>query len=167
MELVLSVAALLISTGTLGLTYRAWQLTDRRARIPVLVFVLVREQGWVLRNVGNGPALNIIVARQAQHGDTEWLEPTLVQPLAKDAEAPLRWLVEDMDVAVLGATYQDFAGADRSGAGRTFTAICANSLSSVAPGRHLPDWPAAAVEPGWRRERRAGKQFRVIPRADP
>jgi hypothetical protein len=154
MELALSIAAFVVSAVTLGSTYRIWQLSDRRSRIPVLVFILVDGKGWVLRNVGNGPALNIVVARKAQHDDQEWLDPTSVPPLARDAEVPLGWIRKGVDAAALGATYQDFAGADTARPGRTYTAICAHSLSSVLPGRRLPAWTAAQLEPSWQRERR-------------
>jgi hypothetical protein len=153
LEIVLSSAAFFMSALTLGLSYRVWQLGDRRSRIPVLVFLLEPDRGWILRNVGNGPALNIVVARKASHGDAPWLDPTRVPPIARDGELVLGWLVPGNDVAVLGATYQDFLGADTSRAGRTYTAICAYSLSSVRPGRRLPAWSMDETEPDWIRLR--------------
>ncbi len=50
-----SIAAILLSGVTFGLSYRASRAAERRARIPVLVFVYDGAQGWLLRNVGNGP----------------------------------------------------------------------------------------------------------------
>lgn len=156
-ELVLSVSAFAVSASSLAFTYRAWQVSDRRARIPVLVFVMVPDRGWVLRNVGNGPALNITVARKsAAAGD--WLEPTRVPPLGRDAEIALTWWRRPTELAVLGATYQDFAGADTARPGRTYTAICHESLSSVRPGRQLPAWSVGSSEASWRRER-AGRRW--------
>jgi hypothetical protein len=155
-EIVLSAAAFVLSIVTLGFSFRAWQLGDRRARIPVLVFVLVRDQGWVLRNIGNGPALNVVVAWRDSHDATApWLDPTRVQPIPRDGEIALGWFVKGMNIEVLGATYQDFLGADTARSGRTYTATCAYALSRVRPGRHLPDWSLDEAEPQWSRERQA------------
>jgi hypothetical protein len=155
LEITLSAAAFFMSALTLGLSYRVWQLGDRRSRIPVLVFLLEPDRGWILRNVGNGPALNIVVARKASHGDSTWLDPTGVPPIARDGEVVLDWLVPGSGLAALGATYQDFVGADTSRPGRTYTAICEYSLSSVRPGRRLPAWTMEQIEPDWIRRRKA------------
>jgi len=159
LEITLSVAAFAISALTLGSSFRVWQLGDRRSRIPVLVFLLVPDRGWTLRNVGNGPALNIVVARKASHTDSSWLDPTRVPPIARDGELHLAWLVPGTDVDALGATYQDFLGADTSRPGRTYTAICEYSLNSVRPGRRLPNWSAEQTEPDWIRLRRARQEI--------
>lgn len=54
----IAAAALILSLVTFWLAQRSARATDRRARIPVLVFVY-DDGRWLLRNVGNGPALNI------------------------------------------------------------------------------------------------------------
>jgi hypothetical protein len=154
-EILLSAAAFLFSVVTLVFSFRAWQLGDRRARIPVLVFVFERDQRWVLRNIGNGPALNVTVAWRDSHEPSPWLDPTRVPPIPRDGQVALSWLVKGMNIQVLGATYQDFLGADSSRPGRTYTATCAYALSSVRPGRHLPNWTTEETQPQWIRERLA------------
>jgi hypothetical protein len=76
-----------------------------RTRKPVLVFVDDREQGcWVLRNVGSGPALNVLVAQPAGR---QWFNPVLVPPFGKDSAIPLTWLGR-INITGLGASYSDF-----------------------------------------------------------
>jgi hypothetical protein len=72
-----SIVAILLSGVTFGLSYRASRAAEQRARIPVLVFVYDGAQGWLLRNVGNGPALNIEVAQKVVRGERagSWINP--------------------------------------------------------------------------------------------
>ncbi len=107
LQTALSLSAIVLSAVTFGLSYRAGQIANRRSRIPVLVFVYDRQRGWLLHNVGNGPALNIMVAARKTHEqpESEWQPPTRVPPIARDDEFELRWLARS-NVAVLAATYQ-------------------------------------------------------------
>jgi hypothetical protein len=76
-----------------------------RARKPVLVFVDDPEREcWVLHNVGNGPALNVLVA---QREGGQWFNPVLAPPLANDGAFPLTWLGR-VNTSGLGVTYSDF-----------------------------------------------------------
>jgi hypothetical protein len=92
-----SIAAILLSGVTFGLSYRASRAAERRARIPVLVFVYDGAQGWLLRNVGNGPALNIEVAQKVVRGERagSWTNPVRVPPVGRDNEILLSWLGGD------------------------------------------------------------------------
>jgi hypothetical protein len=150
-EVILSGAALLISVATLGVTYRSWQLADRRSRLPVLVFLDSPGPRWRLKNVGNGPALNVVVAQKLRHDDTGWVEPTRVPALGRDEELPLTWLAGGGNVDVLAATYADLVGADGRGRGRTFTTLCAHNVNIVKPGTGIPAAVVTASEPDWRR----------------
>jgi hypothetical protein len=108
--------------------------SDRRSRLPVLVVVYDPARGWLLRNVGNGPALNVIVA---QHNDQQgWFAPVRVPPIARDAELSLAYLGH-WDEGRIGAIYEDFLGADRRGRGRAFTVTCGRDINRVRPGRKL------------------------------
>ncbi len=60
---VLTAAAVIVSLGSVAVTLWNYQRTAIAARKPVLIFEYSRE-GWQLCNVGNGPALNVIVARK-------------------------------------------------------------------------------------------------------
>jgi hypothetical protein len=152
-EMVLSVIAIVLSAVTFGLTYRAGQAVDRRSRIPVLVFVYDEQRGWLLRNVGNGPALNITTAIRKTHaqGEDEWEAPTRVPPIERDGEFELHWL-RHANVAVLAATYQDFLAADTSRKPRVYTVTSAYDLNQVVPRRLLPDWSVAKSVPHWHQQ---------------
>lgn len=65
------------------------------------------EDGWGLRNVGNGPALNVVVARKPPGG--EWFQPVRVPPLAKDAEFPISWAAH-VSKNRFGAAYEAMDG---------------------------------------------------------
>jgi hypothetical protein len=110
-----------------------------RARKPVLVFVDDPEQGcWVLRNVGNGPALNVLVA--LRHGG-RWFNPVLVPPFGKDSSFPLRWLGR-INTAGLGATYSDFED-------RRYTSTLGGERSRAYAGDRLPRWKDAEIRRYW------------------
>ena len=119
-----------------------------RGRMPVLVFEW-QPNGWVLHNVGSGPALNVIIAQGRgdpprkgillQRGVHEpWFNPVQLPPLARDAQHPLSWIVEESG---LGATYADALGA-------SYTAKCGNDRSIMFDGVHLPVWQDG-VRPHW------------------
>src|ERR1041384_6175962 len=86
----LSSTALLVSVVTFALNYRHTRGSAVLARKPVLIFEYDGELGWVLRNVGAGPALNVIVAQKRVGGD--WFNPVRVPPLSKDGRFLLAWL---------------------------------------------------------------------------
>lgn len=89
--------ALFISVVSVGIAFASFvvnfvlnQRAAVRARKPVLVFVDDPEEGcWVLRNVGNGPSLNVLIAQRAEG---RWFNPVRVPPLGRDSSFPLRWL---------------------------------------------------------------------------
>ena len=149
----ISIAAIIVSSVTFGLSYRASKAAERRLRIPVLVFVYDGLQGWLLRNVGNGPALNIEVAKSVVHSNqlSYWVNPVRVPPIARDKEVVLSWLGHD-NLHALGAVYEDFLGADEGTRGRVYTVTCSSDRNSIAPGRHLPVWPEAEIVASWHSE---------------
>jgi hypothetical protein len=154
LQTVLSLSAIVLSAVTFGLSYRAGQIVDRRSRIPVLVFVYDRHRGWLLRNVGNGPALNIMVAARQTHEqpENEWQAPTRVPPIARDDEFELKWLARS-NIAVLAATYQDFLAADTSDEPRSYTVTCAYDLNHIVPQRILPNWNIKQSKPHWQQSK--------------
>jgi hypothetical protein len=151
-QTILSVAALVLSAITFVLAYRATLTADRRSRIPVLVFVY-DNGSWILRNVGNGPALNIIVAIRWRHEDPadRWDLPTRVPPIATDREFLLTWLGAS-NVAVLAATYQDFLQANTSGEARSYSVTSRYDLNEVVTRRILPAWSVDETVPHWARD---------------
>jgi hypothetical protein len=131
-------AALVISVVSVGIALTSFAvnlaLSHRaaiRARKPVVVFVDdPHEDCWVLRNVGNGPALNVLVAqREKDHG---WFNPVRVPPLGKDSLFPLHWLGR-WNAGGLGATYSDFED-------RRYTSTLGGEISCTYDGDRLPHW---------------------------
>lgn len=116
----------------------------------MLVFVYDGLRGWLLRNVGNRPALNIEVALKVVRGEGagSWLDPVRVSPIARDSERVLDWLGHD-NLHGLGAVYEDFLAADERKPGRVYTVTCGNDRNVITPGRHLPTWPEAETTASW------------------
>jgi hypothetical protein len=137
---IVSTLALILSVISFALSY--WQ--SRRGAVtnvmPVLVFVYEQngQSGqWVLQNVGNGPALNIVVADKASE-ESAWSNPVRLPPLPREGRFPLRvtrpkWLA---------ASYDDIHG-------HQYSATCVNNDSRVRAGRVLPNWAAGEVRPYW------------------
>jgi hypothetical protein len=110
-----------------------------RARKPVLVFVDDPEHGcWVLRNVGNGPALNVLVAQRAAG---QWFNPVLVPPFGKDSAIPLTWLGR-INITGLGASYSDFED-------RRYSSTLGGDRSRTYEGDQLPQWTDDEVKRYW------------------
>jgi hypothetical protein len=133
----LSATALVISIFTFALNYGHMQRTAPLNRKPVLMFEYAGDRGWVLRNVGSGPALNIIVAQNRVRG--EWFNPMRVPPLSKDGEVVLKWLGH-VNTTGFGATYTDSENF-------AYTSMCGNDLSSVYEGMLFG--PGEEAQIGW------------------
>jgi hypothetical protein len=136
---ILSLIALCISMMTFALGYRLTRRSAILGRKPVLVFVYDGKIGWILRNVGAGPALNVIVAQR--HRSYGWTNPVRVPPLAKDGEMVLQWL-RHVNTTGLGASYCDFDQA-------LYTSICGNDLNQVFDGNHMRAWPEKDIHRHW------------------
>ena|ERR1043165_383217 len=112
--------------------------TELRVVRPVLV-VVYRRDGWYLVNVGNGPALDVVVAQKPARG--KWCRPVRVPPFSKDAELRLFWLGHD-NVHAIGATYRDFEE-------RTYTSMCGDDRTTVKRGNHFPHWSESEIKRHW------------------
>jgi hypothetical protein len=143
----LACAAIIFSVVTFAWTRTSAQASDRRSRIPVLVFVYETDH-WLLRNVGNGPALNIVVAIKNGHEDSQWQKPTRIPPIGRDDGFRLSWL-GDSGPAKIAATYEDFLAADTPGKSRFYTVQIEYDINSINPGRSLPDWGASQSIAHW------------------
>jgi hypothetical protein len=149
----IAVVALILSVVTFGLAQRFTSAADRRSRIPVLVFVYESNGYWILRNVGNGPALNITLAIKAKHDDRDWQNPTRIPPIGRNDEFRLSWL-GDSDIAVIAASYEDFLTADNPRRSRVYTVSMVDDINRVVPRRELPHWSAGESMAQWEREQR-------------
>ena len=144
-ETILAIGALIVSIASITISYFAARSTELRSRMPVLVFIYSRHSGWMLRNVGNGPALNVIVARKRVKGD--WFDPRRISPLGRDHQLVLEWIGHDNEYG-LGATYSDFLEGEDQRRGR-YTVTCGNDLNRVRRGSHLPTWNESDIEAYW------------------
>jgi hypothetical protein len=137
--LFISAVSVVIALSSLVLNVWLNQRAAVRARKPVLVFVdEPHEHCWVLRNVGNGPALNVLVAQQA---DGRWFNPVLVPPCGRDSVYPLRWLGRVNNTG-LGATYSDFEG-------YVYTSTLSSERSRTYEENQLPQWADQEVGRYW------------------
>lgn len=135
----LSVFAILISVITFVVSFLHTWRTSVAAKRPVLVFVYDQEKGWIVRNIGNGPALNVVIAQR--HIDDDWFNPVRVPPFSKDSEFGLNWIGHS-NISYLGATYSDFDG-------RTYTSICGNDLSQAFRGARFGPWKEDRIGRHW------------------
>jgi hypothetical protein len=154
-EIILSAAAVMISVVSFAISYLASRSAERRSRMPILVFVYDESnEFWILRNVGNGPALNVLVAEGKADG--AWFKPMRVPPLGRHGEVVMTWF-QPPSPHRFGAFYTDFLG-DEAGRHGRYTVICEHDLNRVRPGRHLPEWPEGDIGRYW---------DRPMPPADP
>ena len=66
---------------------------------PIWVFHYNRERGSSVRNVGNGPALEVLIARRTDD-QSDWIYPVRIAPVSRDGEFALKW-VEHSNVRTL------------------------------------------------------------------
>jgi hypothetical protein len=141
MSAALFISAVSVTIALLSFAVNLWlnQRAAVRALKPVLVFVDEPTEGcWVLRNVGNGPALNVLVAQRA---GGRWFNPVIVPPFGKDASLALKWLGR-LNVTGLGATYSDFED-------RRYTATLGDERSRAYDGERLPRWADHEIRRYW------------------
>lgn len=135
----LSSTTLLVSVVAFALNYRHTRRSAVLARKPVLVFEYDGDQGWVLRSVGAGPALKVIVAQKRVGG--EWFNPVRVPPLSNDGKFVLEWL-NHVNTTGLGASYSDTEQLP-------YTSTCGNDLSQVFSGALFGPWPEGQLGKHW------------------
>jgi hypothetical protein len=136
---ILSLVAVTVSLFTFAMNYAYTRRNAILGRRPVLVFEYDGRRGWILRNVGAGPALNVIVAQKRVGG--EWFNPVRIPPLAKDGEFVPAWLVHVNDTG-LGATYSDVESL-------RYTSICGDDLTHIHKGKRFGGWTEAQVGRHW------------------
>ena len=137
LDIWISIFAVLVSFVSFAVTFWQRRASDVTGVKPALVFVFDNAGGWRLQNVGNGPALNIVVARKRPHG--EWFDPVRVPPIPRDGEFELRWVSAD-DENGLGATYNDIRD-------RPYTTTTGDDYSRISAGDQLPERIVPAPHP--------------------
>ena len=136
-----SIVALLLSIITFGFTYRLSNESAVTSVRPVLIFEYTASDGWVVRNVGSGPALNVVVAMKTEASD--WFDPVRVPPLSKDGYFKLTWIGHS-NIRTLGAYYSDILD-------RRYSSICTDDLSTTHAGNQIGEWREADISRHWNR----------------
>jgi hypothetical protein len=136
---VLAALAIFVSLCTFGLSFWFTWRSSIAAKRPLLVFIYEGNTGWILRNIGGGPALNVIVAQKKVGG--EWFNPVRVPPFAKESEMALKWLGHVNNTG-LGVTYTDYED-------RPYTSTCGNDLSRTFRGTRFGPWNEPVVLRHW------------------
>ena len=135
----IAVVSVVLASVSFVVNYTIAHRAAIRARKPVLVFVDDPEREcWVLHNVGNGPALNVLVA---QREGGQWFNPVLAPPLANDGAFPLT-LLGRVNTSGLGVTYSDFED-------RRYTSTLGAERSRTYERNRLPDWRDNEVRRYW------------------
>ena len=140
-ELAISTVALVISLIATATAIYFARASLRTNVLPVLVFVYADSTGWAIKNVGSGPALNIVVADQTPPA-TEWERPTRLYPLAEGQRVLLPWVGQNPDK--LAVVYQDVHNRD-------YTSVVDQDLTIIHRDRVLPEWPDDAIARVWER----------------
>src|SRR5688500_15333335 len=95
-----AVLAVFVSITSLVISIYVSRRSTVVGRRPVLVFDYDGVIGWRVRNIGVGPALNVIIAQKEVGGG--WFNPVRIPPLAKDGDFVLSWCLHVNDTG-LGA----------------------------------------------------------------
>lgn len=75
-EVCVATLAVVISLVASAVTIVQTRQMERTGKMPILVFIYDgKVERWFIRNVGFGPALNIIIAQQCEDGDEDWYQP--------------------------------------------------------------------------------------------
>jgi len=137
-----STTALVVSIGSCALSYNLSQQSAITSVQPVLVFQYNTRSGWSVRNVGNGPALDVLVAMKTDDR-ADWTQPMRIPPLPKDSEFGLKKWDVYTSARTLGATYSDIRR-------RIYSTTCTDDLSAVDEGNSLRIWLDSEIKRHWK-----------------
>lgn len=139
LPIAVSLVALAFSIVSFFLSYRLSVEASVTSVKPVLVFEYDGGKGWILSNIGNGPALNVLVAQKRVGG--EWFNPVRVPPLAAASSLVPSWLGH-VNTTGLGATYTDIDG-------RGYSSVTGNDLTQIHDGRTFGPWSEDQIGRHW------------------
>src|SRR5437763_8165811 len=108
LDSLLPTLALVVSVASFAYAFAKGRYDQVTSVRPALIFVYEPGEGWVIQNVGNGPAMNILIAQkgpEAGAGRANWEGPVRIAPLARDKSFQLHWTAHT-NVHALGATYE-------------------------------------------------------------
>jgi hypothetical protein len=168
-ETVVATAALLFAVISFLISFYSASVAGRRARMPALIFTYdLTYHQWVLRNVGNGPALDIVVA-QRDKKRSKWYMPVRIPPMGKDDQFVVWWLEESRDFG-LGARYHDMVVGDSRALRHVYVTRTGDDVSRIYAGRRsrrvdMPIWPDSEVTRHWQLPLPEPSQVAAIPDA--
>ena len=139
---IISALALTLACASFGYTVIATKGARISASKPVVVFEYSGSNGWSIKNVGNGPALDVVVSIRASNG--AWENPVRVPPLGADSSIKLMYLAHT-NVESLGARYADTNK-------RVYSSIVEKDQTQILEGNHFPEWSEAQVVALWAAE---------------
>ena len=138
-----SIAALIVSLGSLTFTVLKGRYDQIVGVKPALVFVYAPEHGWQIQNIGAGPALNIVIASLNPAEKIEkWKHPVRIPPLKKDGTFGIHWNPHAGSIR-FGAMYEDMWK-------RKYTTICQRDLNTIRRGWRLGGWSEEEITAEWR-----------------
>ena len=135
----ISIVALSFSIISFALSYSLSRSSAIISTRPVLVFEYDREIGWMIKNVGSGPALNVLVA-QKEVGRA-WFNPVRVPPVASGGAFVPNWLGHT-NTTGLGVTYFDVRNV-------AYTSTTGNDLTEISVGSSLGNWKETEIGRHW------------------
>ncbi len=138
-ELTISVVALIVAISSTVASIYFSRMSMRTGVLPTLVLVYEVEKGWTLRNVGNGPALNVTVAHQPHDSDT-WELPTRLYPIPQGETVRVRWVGNNPDR--VAEAYSDVHDNE-------YTSITDEDLTKIYRARKLPVWTQSELRRVW------------------
>ncbi|GJQ57918.1 MAG: hypothetical protein D8M57_04110 [Candidatus Scalindua sp. AMX11] len=116
-------------------------LSARKAGItgirPVLVFCFNSGSGWSLKNIGNGPALNIVLA--LLDADNRWVSPEGIPSLAVNGEFVIGGFNTQIEFIGWGCFYTDISASPYSSTQK-------GSETQIVASPHVPAWNSAEIE---------------------
>ena len=144
-ELIISILALVVAiTSTVAAVYFS-RIKLRTDILPTVVLVYSNTDDWEITNIGNGPALNVMVAHQNHDSDT-WELPTRLYPLPRDGKVAIPWVGKNPDKIAI--SYSDVHN-------NQYTSITDDDLTKIYEdtyrGTDLPQWEELEVQPVWQR----------------
>jgi hypothetical protein len=141
-ELAISLVALILSIfATISSIYFS-NIGLKTNVLPTLVFVYDSKKGWSISNVGNGPALNVIVAHQ-NHGEDNWKDPTRLYPIPEDEVVLIEWVGDNPDK--LMAAYTDVHN-------RPYTSLTDEDLTTIKDKDTSRPWSDSEIRRIWERQ---------------
>jgi hypothetical protein len=127
MQTIVLIASPAIAIASLALNYFLYRKTQRASIMPVLVFVRIAVNQWELANVGQGPALSIVVGDKSQSG--KWGNKVRYFPIAAGASVDVDSL-QHCDQLV--AVYADIRG-------NAYSSVCSASENYFSLSNEFPD----------------------------